>query len=111
MSREKQKGTSWETAIVNYLREVGWPHVERRATTGVLDRGDIAGLPDLVIEAKNAARVELAGWLDEATREAVNAKAAFGVVWFKRRGRRSPGCGFVLMSGNTFARLLHKGGW
>ena len=63
------------------------------------------------MEAKSAAKVELAGWLDEAEREAANAGAAVGVVWFKRRGRTSPGEGFVLMTGEQFADLLKWAGW
>ena len=111
MSASKAKGTFWESAIVAYLQAAGWVHAERRTLSGAHDRGDVAGLPGVVIEAKNAAKVELAGWLDEAEREAANAGAAVGVVWFKRRGRTSPGKGFVLMTGDQFADLLKGAGW
>ncbi len=111
MSRERAKGTAWETAIVTWLREQGWPHAERRALAGANDCGDIAGVYHVVIEAKSAARVELAAWLDEALQEKDNAGADLGVVWFKRRGRTSPGAGFVLMDGETFAYMLAEGGW
>jgi hypothetical protein len=73
---------------------------------GAKDRGDIAGIPGVAIECKSAARVELAAWLDEAEVERANDGADVGVVWIKRRGRTSPGAGFVIMSGDQFLRLL-----
>ena len=33
MSKQKAKGTRWESAIVAYLRDHGFPHAERRALT------------------------------------------------------------------------------
>ncbi len=111
MSAGKRKGTAWESAIVAFLKGEGWPHAERRALAGSADRGDIAGVVGVVIEAKSAARVELAAWLDEANAEAVNDRARIGAVWFKRRGKTSPRDGFVLMDGQTFATLLREAGY
>jgi hypothetical protein len=111
MSRSRAKGTAWETAIVDYLRTNGVPHAERRASNGAKDRGDIAGIPGVVLEAKSAARVELAAWLDEAEQERANAGAVVTAVWIKRRGRAWPGAGYVLISGNTLVQLLHEAGY
>lgn len=111
MTRSRVKGTRWESAIVAYLQAVGVPYAERRALAGATDRGDIAGIPGVVIEGKCAARVELAEWLDEAEAERVNAGAAVGVVWFKRRGKASAGDGFVLLSGATLVQLLRDAGY
>ena len=111
MSRQRTKGTSWESAIVTYLQSVGWPTAERRALNGAKDRGDIAGIVGVVIEAKNASRVELAAWLDEANAEAANDGAEVGVVWFKRRGKTNPRDGFVLMDGHSFVTLLTEAGY
>ncbi len=107
----KAKGTSFETAVVRYLQECGWSYAERRATRGSKDAGDIAGIAGITVEVKNAARVSLAEWLDEATIERDNANARHGVVWFKRRGYTSPGRGFVLMDGETFTNLLAEAGY
>ena len=107
MSRARAKGTAWESAIVAYLRGSGFPLAERRALAGVADKGDVSGVP-AVIEAKNCRRDELAAWVDEATSEAVNAGVDVGVVWHHRRGKASPGEGFVTMSGATFVRLLRE---
>lgn len=105
MSASKRKGTAWESLIVAYLQGAGFPNVERRALTGSQDKGDVAGLP-LVIEAKNCRTTELAAWVDEASAEAKNAGVPVGVVWHHRRGRSSPGDGFVTMRGEDFVTLL-----
>jgi hypothetical protein len=111
VSLSRRTGTAWETAIVDYLRGRGWPHAERRALAGHLDRGDIAGVVGVVIEAKAVKTVELAAFLDEAHIEAANDRADLGVVWLKRRGRSSPADGYVVMDGATFTRLLTDAGY
>ena len=111
MNRPKQRGTAWETAIVSFLKEHGVRYAERRTLGGSQDRGDVAGIPGVVIEAKAEARVNLASWLSEAQTEAANDKADIGVVWSKRRGKTSPGDAYVIMDGNTLIKLLVAGGW
>ncbi len=111
MTASKRKGTAWESTIVDYLRGAGAPHAERRALNGAKDRGDVAGIPGVVIEAKNAKTVELGVWLDEAHAERANDGADIGVVWFKRRGRTSPAAGYVLMDGATLIQLLTAAGY
>jgi Holliday junction resolvase len=111
MSRSRAKGTTWETAIVNFLRDHGAPHAERRALGGTKDRGDIAGVPGVVFEAKNAAKAELGVWLAEAEAERVNDRAELAVVWHKRRGKASAGDGYVTMDGATLVRLLAAAGY
>jgi hypothetical protein len=109
MSAAKQKGTAAETAVVDYLRPQ-FPNVERRALAGVNDRGDVSGIPGVVIEIKNCARQELAAWVDEAETERRNAHATVGAVWHKRRGKGNPGQWFVTMTGETFTRLIGEQG-
>lgn len=109
MSRNKAKGTRAESAVVDYLRGLWWPHAERRALSGAADRGDIAGIPGVAIEIKDRAAMALAEWIDETTTETANAGADVGVVWHKRRGKGSPADWYVTMTGATFAELLR--GW
>jgi len=111
VSRSKDKGTRWESAIVDYLTEHGFPHAERRALTGSQDRGDIAGVPGWVLEAKNCARDALGGWIDEATTEQANDGADYAAVWHHRRGKASPADGFVTMTGASFLRLIRQAGY
>lgn len=110
MSKSKAKGTAWESAIVRYLIHLG-VRAERRTLTGNKDRGDIAGIPGLVIEAKNTRTALLAQYLDEANQEASHAEADIGVVWMKRVGFTSPAKGYVLMDGETFIGLLTDAGY
>jgi hypothetical protein len=111
VSAAKRKGTSWETAIVTFLRPF-FPWADRVPLSGARDRGDVTvGPGSPVIEAKNQNRLSWAEWLDEAEAEARNAGAPFGVVWAKRRGKASPGDGYVLMSGHTYVKLMHDAGY
>jgi len=128
MSAAKAKGTAAETAVVRFLQANGYPHAERRALAGFLDRGDVAGIPGLVIEVKTAARMELAQWVTEAKLEATPVRPVallgpdgrdsgkttweqvsdLGVVWHKRRGKGSPGDWYVTMDGWAFLALLER---
>lgn len=78
-------GTRFETRLVKYLVERGFTYAERRARSGAKDKGDIAGIPGVCIEAKAVKRIDLAGWMDEATLERENAGAQIGVVIFPRK--------------------------
>lgn len=111
MSRSKAKGTAWETMVCDYLRGLGWLHVERRALSGTSDRGDVAGIPGLVVECKNEKALSLAGWVDEAEVERANDRARYGVVWHHRRGRGSPADAYVTMTGAQFVSLLRDAGY
>jgi hypothetical protein len=113
MNASKAKGTAAETAVVRFLRANGYPHAERRALAGAQDRGDVAGIPGLMIEVKNEARLRLAEWLDEALTEAGRKPHqvegfGVGVVWHKRRGKSSPGDWYVTMDGWVFLELLER---
>lgn len=108
MSRSKSKGTAAETAVVRFLRSAGFVQAERRTLSGAQDRGDIAGLPGVVIEVKNCQRDSLGAWVAEAELERDNDNAGLGVVWHKRRGTTDPGQWFVTMSGDQFAALLRE---
>lgn len=111
MSRERAKGTAAETAVVRYLRDQGATHVERRALHGSVDRGDVTGLPGVVIEVKSHARITLAEFVDEAVEEGVNADAEVAVAWIKRRGTTDPGAWYVAMTGEQFVRLAQDAGY
>lgn len=111
MSRSKAKGTRFESAIVAYLTEHGFPHAERRALSGTQDRGDIAGIPSWVLEAKNCSATSLGVWMDEALTEQANDGADYSAVWHHRRGKASPADGFVTMTGSQFVRLIRQAGY
>jgi Holliday junction resolvase len=106
MNKAKVKGTAAESAVVGYLHANGFPFAERRALAGAGDKGDIAGIPGVVIEVKNCAEQKLAAWLDETEVEKRTAAATIGVAWFKRRGKSDPGQWFVLMTGQQFVEMI-----
>ena len=108
MNRSKARGTAAETAVVAWLQAHGFPAAERRALNGSSDRGDIAGIPRTCLEVKSCNKTELAAWLDEATREAVNAHATTTAVVHKRRGRTDPGTWYVTCDLATFTNLLRR---
>jgi hypothetical protein len=108
---QKAKGSSAERAVVDYLRAHGFPHAERRLAGSSKDRGDIAGVPAVVIEVKNCERTDLAGWLAEAALEQANDRADYGVVWHKRRGRTDAGQWYATLPAAQLVQLLRQAGY
>ena len=106
MSKAKQKGTAAETAVVNYLKSKGRAHIERRSLNGSNDRGDIAGIPGVVIEVKNHARMELSQWLSELEVEMRNDKASTGVVIHKKKGTTEVGQWYATMPVDVWHNLI-----
>lgn len=85
MSKSKQKGTLAETAVAEYLKTF-WPNVERRALQGQNDKGDIAGVPNAVIEVKNHKTYKFKEWIKETEIERKNASAEIGILIVKPNG-------------------------
>ena len=102
----KRKGTEAERKVVEYLQAQGFTGAERRALAGANDKGDIAGIPDWVIEVKNHATLDLAGWLNELMRERDNAGAYYGAVVAKRRGHGDPAEWYAVMPFSTLVTLI-----
>lgn len=91
MSKQKQKGTAFESAIVEYLKDKLCDEtIERRALNGTCDRGDISGVTfcghRMVLECKNENRMRLAEYMCEAETEAKNDGAFYYAVIHKKRG-------------------------
>lgn len=91
MSRQKQKGTAFETAIVEYLQDkLCDENIERRALNGTCDRGDISGVTfcghRMVLECKNEKSMRLAEYVREAESEAKNDNAFYYAVIHKKHG-------------------------
>ena len=90
------KGASFERLVADWLNAelVGVDHnrgVDRQIRTGAKDKGDIRGVyvygRPLVIECKNVAKLNLAGWVNEAEIERGNTDAVAAVVVHKRKGK------------------------
>lgn len=110
----KQAGSLFESHVAGFLADaLDDDRIERRARNGSKDRGDIGGIRTidgkrLVIECKDVARLNLAGWVEEAETERGNDDAAVGVVVHKRRGfgPKNLGGTYVTMTLEDLAVLL-----
>jgi Holliday junction resolvase len=71
-TKSKAKGTTAEREVVRYLQN-WWPAAERRALSGNKDKGDVAGIPGVVIEVKAAATQLIGPWQRETLTEMANA--------------------------------------
>lgn len=108
MSKNKQRGTAAEKAVVDYLHSKGFLGIERRALSGVNDKGDVAGIPQTVVEVKDHATLKFSEWLGELDVEMRNANAWLGAVWSKKRGKGSPADWYCVMPGHVFAEVLDR---
>jgi len=86
MSYARSKGSQAEREVVNACERAGLVYAERAPRWGAKDKGDIVGIPGVVIEVKNRKEMALAQWVDEAQVEAGHANADLGIVVHKRRG-------------------------
>ena len=110
----KAKGSAFEREVVRVLRSHGHSHAARAYGAGrPRDVGDVAGLEGFVVEAKCHRTLDLAGWADEAAREAANAgERIVPVVVAKRRGRPAEDAYAVLRLADLcdlLARATEKG--
>lgn len=87
----RQKGSSFERLIADYLALTVDDRIDRRVKTGAKDKGDIAGVrvhgQRVVIEAKNTTRINLGTWAAEAEQERLNDEALAGLIIHKRHGK------------------------
>lgn len=109
-SSAKQAGTKFERLIADTLAWYVDDRIDRRVRGGGKDKGDIAGLrvqgKRVVIEAKNCARPDLAGWAAEAATERENDEALAGIIVHKRFGKGGGLQQWVTMEMSEFIALL-----
>lgn len=106
----RQKGSSFERLIADYLALHVDDRVDRRAKTGAKDKGDIGGLRHMgeriVVECKNTSTISLSTWANEAETERGNDDATVGVIAHKARGKGKPEDQWVTMRLSEFVALL-----
>lgn len=99
-----RKGSRWRRAVEEWFRGKGFKVTVR----GIGFSGDdvVADLGQLhfSLECKSVASIDLAGFVDQAERQA--PADLIPVVMLHRRGRASVDDGYVVMSGAAFARLI-----
>lgn len=110
----RRRGKAWEREILAGCRALGID-TERTRDTGSNDEGDLVlrlGGKYIVIEAKNVAKLDPAGFTAEAvlegknfaTHRALPPSAVHSVVFAKRRGRAFPE-GYALLPITEYIRL------
>lgn len=103
----KRRGTAWERAVCDYLREeMPDPDIRRVAQTGHKDEGDVHAAP-FVLECKSVGKIDLAGFMDQAVAEAANAGLPYGVAVVKRRGR-GVAEGYAVMRLQEFRDIIRR---
>ena len=107
----KAAGTRMETLVAAYLAAHVDDRIERRRLGGAKDRGDIAGLRHMgervVVEVKDTAKADLAGWAAEVEAERGNDGAVAGIVVHKRHGRAAAADQWVLMTLGDLVALIN----
>lgn len=91
--------------MAGYLR-AWFPHVERRALSGAVDRGDLLGLP-ATIECKATRQIDLAGALGEARAAAARNGDEIYAAVVKRR-QHGVAEAYAVMPLSVFAALLKE---
>lgn len=104
----KEKGSAAEKLVAEWFAAHGWPMAERRVTEGRLDRGDISGVANTVIEVKDRKTLALHAWLDETERERRNDGAEFGVLVVKRYGSLDVSKWYAILRVDQAAKMLHE---
>lgn len=103
-------GSRHERLVADYLAEHVSEFVDRRVKTGATDKGDIANVrahgERVVIECKDVAKLDLAGWVTEAETERVNDGALAGLVVHKRKGKAQPGDQYVTLTLTDLVAIL-----
>ena len=100
----RRKGNRAEVEVVNLLRSHGYDvETSRSARGGYQSGADILGDFPMVIEVKNQAKLDLAGWWAQASYQ---ANGALPVVIHKRVGKSDPAEWWVTMDVQTLLRLL-----
>ncbi|EFC86496.1 hypothetical protein [Parafrankia sp. EUN1f] len=109
----KIRGTRWESAVRDYLREnfrdfgAARPEdIERNGDVhGRLDQGDIRGVTGFVIECKDEEKIRLAGYMAEAKRERENANTRYYAAVVKAR-RKTVEQAYVVMELDQFREIV-----
>lgn len=102
----KRKGNRAELLVAKWLRSLGWVNAERSRAGWTDDRGDIDGLPGVVIEVKAEKKIDLPGYIRELENEIGNARAWTGTVIVKRRGSENVDDWYAVMPAKLWGELL-----
>ena len=120
-NKHKAKGTSFETLIVNYLKEQNICNARRTALAGENDAGDIHGVvqardvpaKELAIQCKNQKSFKLSEWLNATVEQASKLTRGVPLLVVKRpgKGAASVGESYAIMPLEDMLKLLKDAGY
>lgn len=102
----RRKGADAEREVVQFLRDHLGDHIVRTRAGAGDDRGDLAGLPDMVVQVKSY--VDIARALRVGLADALVQKENAGVPWGCAFLRRRGGQYVVCMSAEDFVSLYRE---
>ena len=101
------KGARFEKTVLDFLRDLFGRHrVIRPHQEGFVDVGDLH-LEPFALQLKDETRHTFSSYVDDAEKQALAAEMPFGAAIVKRR-KLGTGRAYVVMSLNTFARLVER---
>ncbi len=111
----KQKGTTMETLVREYLNDHGFLHAHRTPLQGGGDTGDINGIVNeagrkVAVQVKNQRKFNLSGWLDDTVEQARRLGNAVPALIVKRPGKGKANLGdtYVVMRLSDLVDLLKE---
>lgn len=107
----KAKGRETENLAVDYLRDNGVTHAERRRLNGSFDQGDVTGWPGVCVEVKSGAALNPQQWLRELAAEMANSHSSTGFVMVRPRSKPDPGDWFAVVPMPVLMALYADAGW
>ncbi len=120
-NKHKAKGTSFETLIVNYLKEQDFCNARRTALAGENDAGDIHGVvqareipaKEVAIQCKNQKSFKLSEWLNATVEQASKLKRGVPLLVVKRPGKGAAAIGesYAIMPLEEMLKLLKDAGY
>lgn len=117
-NRAKQKGTSFETLVREFLNAHGFLQAKRTPLQGIGDTGDINGIKNsdgkqVAVQCKNQRKFELSGWLDDTVDQAARLGDAVPALVVKRpgKGKGAVGDNYAVMRLTDLVALLHEAGY
>lgn len=99
----RRKGRTWQSAVRDWWAEQGFTVVEPGGAG--MEATDVLLVDVMVsIEAKHQAKMDLAGWVDQAVRQAIPGTVP--VVHHKRIRKGDLGESYITMRASDLAKLL-----
>lgn len=115
MSATSAAGRDAENRVCECLIRLGYRYMERRLAGAAKDRGDLAGMPGVVIQVKGGKggasnRIRMAEWMDELEHQISNDRADTGVLVVKRVGKGQADEWFAIQPLHRWAAMAKDGG-